>query len=390
MAGLLCILPFSHQFVHQGTSVGRVTKRALNTQRAALQMMAVDPSFVHITHSHSPEVIQAMFTGLADAALTAGDVASAFAEEVKQDPNWFGKWIQLVEGGLKNTHTVLSGYGITSWAVSIAIFTAGVKFALFPLAYRQLESGQKMQLIAPMTEEIKKKARSKQQEQAMIAQMYEQTQVNPLAGCIPSLLQIPFFIGLYQSINALALEGALQEPFLFLPSLAGPTFGERGAGWLLGQWQNGVPPLGWQDTAAYLVLPALLVASQTASMKLLTPPVEEGAEKDPTTSSLQTVLNYFPLIIGWFSLNVPSGLAVYWLTNNFITTLSSLGVKQYLKVNPPKLDFGEFGDMMENTDPQTLSEAIEDAKVHAMPSRASRRMAMQMNMASSNEAFVTQ
>lgn len=72
-----------------------------------------------------------------------------------------------------------------------------------------------------------------------IAEVYQQNEVNPLAGCIPSLVQIPVFIGLYRAVLTLAKENALDEPFLFLPNLEGPTYGAdpaHGSDWLFKNW----------------------------------------------------------------------------------------------------------------------------------------------------------
>ena len=72
-----------------------------------------------------------------------------------------------------------------------------------------------------------------------IAEVYQQNEVNPLAGCIPSLVQIPVFIGLYRAVLNLAKDNALDEPFLFLPNLEGPTYGAdpaHGSDWLFKNW----------------------------------------------------------------------------------------------------------------------------------------------------------
>ena len=72
-----------------------------------------------------------------------------------------------------------------------------------------------------------------------IAEVYQRNEVNPLAGCIPSLVQIPVFIGLYRAVLNLAKENALDESFLFLPSLEGPTYGAdpaHGSDWLFKNW----------------------------------------------------------------------------------------------------------------------------------------------------------
>ena len=58
-----------------------------------------------------------------------------------------------------------------------------------------------------------------------IAEVYQENEVNPLAGCIPSIAQIPIFIGLYRAVLTLAKDNALDESFFFLPSLEGPTYG---------------------------------------------------------------------------------------------------------------------------------------------------------------------
>lgn len=72
-----------------------------------------------------------------------------------------------------------------------------------------------------------------------IAEVYQTNDVNPLAGCLPSLAQIPVFIGLYRAVLNLAAADKLDEPFLFLPSLEGPTYGAdptHGSDWILSGW----------------------------------------------------------------------------------------------------------------------------------------------------------
>ncbi|CAI7774016.1 unnamed protein product, partial [Closterium sp. NIES-53] len=79
---------------------------------------------------------------------------------------------------------------------------------------------------------------------------------------------------------------------------------------------DGAPPLGWEATAAYLVLPVLLVVSQALSMQIMQPPQTD----DPATQQSQAILKFLPLMIGWFSLTVPSGLSLYWFVNNILST----------------------------------------------------------------------
>jgi YidC/Oxa1 family membrane protein insertase len=165
-----------------------------------------------------------------------------------------------------------------------------------------------------------------------IAEVYQTNQVNPLAGCIPSLVQIPVFVGLYRAVLDLAQDNKLDESFLWLPSLEGPVYGAdptKGSAWLFEGWTNGVPSLGWEDTISFLVLPIFLIISQYVSMELMTP--KEQKAQQPF------VLKVLPLMIGWFSLNVPSALCVYWVTNNIITTASSVIIRNSLKMEPASM-----------------------------------------------------
>jgi YidC/Oxa1 family membrane protein insertase len=187
--------------------------------------------------------------------------------------------------------------------------------------------------LQPIVKEIQAKyASNPEVMNQKVAEVYQTNEVNPLAGCVPSIVQIPVFIGLYRSVLDLAKENRLDESFLFLPNLEGPTYGAdpaQGTDWLL-KWVDGVPSLGWDDTSAFLILPVLLVLSQFASMQLMQPAREKGAPEPEGNF----VLKLLPLMIGWFSLNVPAALCLYWITNNVVTTASSLLIRNTMKMEP--------------------------------------------------------
>mmetsp|Transcript_13019 Transcript_13019/g.34741 ORF Transcript_13019/g.34741 Transcript_13019/m.34741 type:complete len:289 (+) Transcript_13019:2-868(+) len=161
--------------------------------------------------------------------------------------------------------------------------------------------------------------------------IYQDEELNPLAGCLPSLAQIPVFIALYRALINLAKEDKLEEAFLWIPSLEGPVKEQgMGIGWLT-EWVNGAPQYGWHDTLAYLALPVILVIAQSASFTILTPPTE-----DPNQKRTQDILKFLPLMIGFFSLSTPSGLVVYWVCNSFLTTLQTLIIRQAIGYKPPQ------------------------------------------------------
>jgi len=161
-----------------------------------------------------------------------------------------------------------------------------------------------------------------------IAEVYQTNQVNPLAGCIPSLIQIPVFVGLYRAVLTLAAADKLNEPFLWLPNLEGPTYGadpSSASAWLFQGWVDGAPSLGWDDTLAFLSIPLILVISQSVSMNMM-------ATKDQEQPAF---IKFLPLLIGWFSLNVPAALGIYWVANNFITTALTLQIRSGIQTVTP-------------------------------------------------------
>jgi YidC/Oxa1 family membrane protein insertase len=229
-------------------------------------------------------------------------------------------------------HTTLQGVGIEqAYGPSIILFTLILKLLTFPLNKQQIESTSKMQAIQPAAKALQEKYRNKDPARLNLElqKLYQDNQVNPLAGCLPSLAQIPIFIGLYRSVLNLAKADKLDEGFLWLPSLEGPVSDyTKGSGWLFGDaaqgyaWTDFTPPLGWADTGAYLALPVLLVCSQYISTSILTPKSD-----DPAQQQTQAILKFLPLMIGWFSLSVPSGLGLYWITNNVVTTATTLLIR---------------------------------------------------------------
>ncbi|KAG2298343.1 hypothetical protein Bca52824_034815 [Brassica carinata] len=152
------------------------------------------------------------------------------------------------------------------------------------------------------------------------SRLYKQAGVNPLAGCLPTLASIPVWIGLYQALSIVANEGLFTGGFFWIPSLGGPTSiaarqSGSGVSWLF-PFVDGHPPLAWGDTAAYLVLPVLLIVSQYVPMEIMKPPQTD----DPAQKNTLLVFKFLPLMIGYFALSVPSGLSIYWFTNNVLST----------------------------------------------------------------------
>jgi len=193
-----------------------------------------------------------------------------------------------------------------------------------------------LQALQPQVKAIQDKFKGRPPEEAQVevARLYKEAGVNPLAGCLPTLVTLPVWIGLYRALSNVADEGLLKEGWFWIPSLAGPTSlaaQKAGAGtsWLF-PFVDGAPPIGWEAASAYLILPVLLVASQALTQQLMAPPPPHEGGADGGAASSQAILKFLPLMIGWFSLNVPAGLTLYWFTNNLLSTAQQAYLKKTL------------------------------------------------------------
>lgn len=326
------------------SSRSSVSQATTASSRAALHM--VDPaSFIQDVSSSFTladdfgGLTDAVAASMAAASSNVADAATADAAMDVADTNsagWFGFLEGPIKGFLVLLHGVIAGVGLpNAWGISIILLTILIKVLTFPLTKTQLESTNRMQAMQPQIKEIQTKyASNPEVMNQKMAEFYQTNNINPLAGCFPTLLQIPVFIGLYRGVLDLAKDNQLNESFLWLPNLEGPTYGAdptHGSDWILKGWTDGVPSLGWADTTSFLILPVLLVVSQFASMKLMQPDTDDPAIKAQQDNP---VLKVLPLMIGWFSLNVPSALCLYWMTNNIVTTASSLFIRNTMKVEP--------------------------------------------------------
>mmetsp|Transcript_32640 Transcript_32640/g.48708 ORF Transcript_32640/g.48708 Transcript_32640/m.48708 type:complete len:424 (-) Transcript_32640:230-1501(-) len=324
------------------------------TFRSTTKLSAIDPSAIHDLSQHSAvaaDSINHFFSSMLisdldvdavnsaaatiplDAAPGAADAAAAVAKA--DDNGWFGFLTLPIEGLLKLIHASLASTGMTeAWGLSIIAMTVFIKLLTFPLTKGQLESTNKMQALQPTIKGIQAKYQSNPEVMNQkIAAVYQENEVNPLSGCIPSLAQIPIFIGLYRAVLTLAKENALDEPFGFLPNLEGPTYGAdpaHGSDWLFKNWVDGVPSLGWHDTIAFASIPVFLTISQVISMNLMQPKSD-----DPQQQQANVILKVLPFMVGWFALNVPAALGIYWVVNNIVTTSTTLYVKSTMPTVEP-------------------------------------------------------
>ncbi|KAK9277747.1 hypothetical protein L1049_007294 [Liquidambar formosana] len=292
---------------------------------------------------------------IADAAVSSSDSVST----TKQSSDWFSGIANYMESVLKVLKDGLSALHVPyAYGFAIILLTILVKAATFPLTKKQVESAMAMRSFQPQVKAIQQRYAGNQERiQLETARLYKLAGINPLAGCFPTLATIPVWIGLYRALSNVADEGLLSEGFFWIPSLAGPTTvaarqSGSGISWLF-PFVDGHPPLGWSDTLAYLVLPVLLVVSQYISVQIM----QSSQGNDPNLKSSQAVTQFLPLLIGYFALSVPSGLSLYWFTNNILSTAQQVWLQKLGGAKNPVIQLSD--EIIKEEQPQTQKSSLE-------------------------------
>eukprot|EP01038_Epipyxis_sp_PR26KG_P010547 gene10547-14169_t len=386
MVHILGFLLISFGVAH--VSAFQIHSKFINTRVATMLYDSIDFDTIHSTVLHIPHWIELAAQGIADSDIVSAPkpVCADFGQPgwapfcfLNGNPvfNAFDQFQLFIQNSVLSLRSFLQGIGIeNAYGPSIILFTILVRIVVFPLTYRQLSSSQMTTAVAPKVKEIKEKfPDNKELQTQMTALLYQEAQVNPLAGCLPAIVQIPVFIAMYRSFVNIAATQHITEPFLWLPNLEGPVYGARSTDWILSNWHDLVPSLGWHDTLCFLSIPVILMIAQSASLKILTPPSD-----DPAVQQSQKFLKYLPLMIGYFSLSVPAGLGVYWIVNNILSTVTTAGIKEYFKRSPPdfvknididKLANSKMGAYMNPAWGYSSKEQmIEEAKLNYRPSRS--------------------
>ena len=189
---------------------------------------------------------------------------------------------------------------VANWGWSIVLVTVVINTILFPLKYKSTKSMRKMQQLQPLVKEINNRykgvtmrdpRKAKQNEE--LQALYKKHNANPMGGCLPILLQMPFFFAFYKLLTV-AIE-MRQAEWLWVSDLSNP------------------------ETLAIRVLPLAMVATQFWSQALTPTP-----STDPTQAR---VMKFMPLVFGFIFYQFQAGLVLYWLTSNCV------GIVQQLVLN---------------------------------------------------------
>ncbi|MCC6791174.1 MAG: membrane protein insertase YidC [Thermomicrobiales bacterium] len=223
-------------------------------------------------------------------------------------PIW-DQYVDLLEHSLDFLAKTFSSAGL-----AVIVFTIVIKTILLPLTVKSIKSSKAMQELQPKIKELQKKyGKDRQRLSQETMALYSSHQVNPMAGCLPMIIQIPIFFGLYRAIANLSAGKGPDDASV--------------------HWANSFM---WLDNLAtpdpYKLLPILAGVFQFIQTKMMRP-AGQGKVSDPQQAMMNTMMNFMPLMVVIFGWNFDSGPVIYWVTQSvysvvqrwFITGWGSLG-----------------------------------------------------------------
>ena len=173
-----------------------------------------------------------------------------------------------------------STLGFESYGIAIILMTVVIKMILYPLTIKQVKSMKAMQDIQPEMKRLQEKhKKNPEMLQKEMARIYKDAGVNPLAGCLPLIAQMPILMGMFYALQNFKYAG--DPSFLWLANLSLPD--------------------------PYYILPVL---------SALTTFIQQKQTTTEMNQQMKMMMIFMPIFIGWISLTFPAGLVIYWVISN--------------------------------------------------------------------------
>jgi YidC/Oxa1 family membrane protein insertase len=193
------------------------------------------------------------------------------------------------------------GAGANSWGWAIILLTFTIRILILPLTFKSVKSMQALQVLQPEMKKIQE--RYKDDRQRMNQEMmrfYQENKVNPLGSCLPLLLQIPFFIALFELLRSDSFKADLgvNDSFFFIPDLADNLKG---------------------DPAVLALMVVLYVGTQLVASSITMVSADAMQRR---------IMLGLPFVFVIFIINFEAGLIVYWITTNVWTIGQQLVVRK--------------------------------------------------------------
>lgn len=173
--------------------------------------------------------------------------------------------------------------GFPSYALAIILISILLKIILFPLMQKQMKSTMNMQEVQPKLEYLQKKYKNnpeKMNEEVM--KLYKEYNINPMAGCLPLLIQMPILIGLFGALRQYNFDPIEHATFFWIPNLA--------------------------EKDPLFILPILVALTMFLQQKISMSATPSAAE-NPTMKTMLYIMPAMMLFVCW---QMPSGLCLYW------------------------------------------------------------------------------
>ena len=240
-------------------------------------------------------------------------------------------------------------YGFThNYGLAIILLTIIIRVLMYPLMQKQMTSMTETQRIQPLMQEIQRKYKSdKEKMNQELMKLYKEHNVNPMGGCLPLLIQMPILILFFQVLREFEYyipnTNVIDGGFLWIKNTAIVKVLENGAevakivaglaapDQLFGVLPESVPMIGGTPIG---ILPILVGATMYIQQKLTTPAMpsssQSSSSSNPAAGTQKMMTTIMPLMIGFISFTLPSGLSLYWVTSTVF------GIGQQLLINKKK------------------------------------------------------
>jgi len=203
-------------------------------------------------------------------------------------------------------------------ALSIIVLTVIIKLILFPLTLQQLKSMKATQALQPQMAEIRKKYKNQQEQMQAMQSLYKEYGVNPVAGCLPLLIQLPVLYGLFYALNNV-VRVAKPTPdainsllYPFVPHFT--KFPDVNLNWFT--WINPAWHISLATPDHTLILPILAAVATFVQLRMSQPKTAPGTPSDPSTQSMRMMQYVMPFVTFFFGLSFSAGLALYWTVSS--------------------------------------------------------------------------
>lgn len=233
-------------------------------------------------------------------------------------------------------HTLLSPiFGSDSgwsWVLSIVGLVVVIRIALIPLFVKQINAQRGMQLIQPRIKEIQKKyAGDREKQSAEMMKIYKETGTNPLASCLPIILQAPIFFALFRVLQGIAAQPPTSIGAL-TPELAQSAHDASIFGVPIYATFAHADETPFPTSTKILAVVLIITMSATTFITQRQLIVKNSAPNNPMVKQQKILMYVFPLIFAIGGFNFPIGVLIYWTTTN----LWSMGQQFYVIRNNPQ------------------------------------------------------